>query len=156
MQKLTAERDPFVYCSTVTVAFPSMDGTRHTLPAGADAVALVQHSCLSKNNQVPQRKLRDRLNPLEFYDEDEFLLRYRCTKETVLELNRKTGSTVKNGSDRDAVFKLPVIWHFFIFSPPKPKILWHVIKKQFNSFQLFVWRKLFYLSLQCGAVYNVP
>uniref|UniRef100_A0A3B4X327 DDE Tnp4 domain-containing protein n=1 Tax=Seriola lalandi dorsalis TaxID=1841481 RepID=A0A3B4X327_SERLL len=53
-------------------------------------------------NPVPQRKLKDRLNPLEFYDEDEFLSRYPFTKETRLELNRRIGPTVKHRSDRNA------------------------------------------------------
>ena len=57
---------------------------------------------IEENDEVPRRKLRDRLNPLEFYDAEEFLVRYRFTKETVLELNRKTGPTVKHGSDRNA------------------------------------------------------
>uniref|UniRef100_A0A3B4V1M9 DDE Tnp4 domain-containing protein n=1 Tax=Seriola dumerili TaxID=41447 RepID=A0A3B4V1M9_SERDU len=53
-------------------------------------------------NRVPQRKLRDRLNPLEFYDKDEFLSRYSFTKETRLELGRWIGPTVKHRSDRNA------------------------------------------------------
>uniref|UniRef100_A0A3B4V1Z8 DDE Tnp4 domain-containing protein n=1 Tax=Seriola dumerili TaxID=41447 RepID=A0A3B4V1Z8_SERDU len=47
-------------------------------------------------------KLRDRLNPLEFYDKDEFLSRYSFTKETRLELGRWIGPTVKHRSDRNA------------------------------------------------------
>ncbi len=57
---------------------------------------------IEQNNQVPRRKLRDRLNPVEFYDAAEFLSTYRFSKETVLDLNRKTGPTVKRGSERNA------------------------------------------------------
>ncbi len=53
---------------------------------------------LEENNQIPRRKLRDRLNPIEFYDAAEFLSRYRFTKDTVIELNRKTGPTVRHSS----------------------------------------------------------
>uniref|UniRef100_A0A671MZD7 DDE Tnp4 domain-containing protein n=1 Tax=Sinocyclocheilus anshuiensis TaxID=1608454 RepID=A0A671MZD7_9TELE len=37
---------------------------------------------------VPRRKIRDRLNPVEFYDGDEFSKRYRFSKESVMRLNQ--------------------------------------------------------------------
>ncbi len=57
---------------------------------------------LEENNQIPQRKLRDRLNPIEFCDAAEFLSRYQFTKDTVIELNRKIGPTVRHSSGRNA------------------------------------------------------
>lgn len=44
---------------------------------------------VEENSKVPQRKLRDRLNPVEFYGAAEFLTRYQFSKETVVELTRK-------------------------------------------------------------------
>ncbi len=45
---------------------------------------------IEQNNQVPWRKLRDRI---EFYDAAEFLSGYLFSKETVMEPNRKIGPT---------------------------------------------------------------
>ena len=49
-----------------------------------------------------ERKFRDRHNSSEFYDAAEFLSRYWFSEEIVMDLNRKTGPTVKHGRERNA------------------------------------------------------
>lgn len=51
---------------------------------------------IKQNYDVPKRKLRERLSPIEFYDEAQFLVGYQFTKGTILEVNRKVGQTVKH------------------------------------------------------------
>lgn len=46
-------------------------------------------------------KLRDRLNPTEFYEAAALLSRYWFFKESVMGLNRKIGPTVTHGSETD-------------------------------------------------------
>ncbi len=55
----------------------------------------IKRACKTDNVQF-----RDRLNPLEFYDDDDnFLSRYHLTKETVVGLSRRRfAQTVKHGS----------------------------------------------------------
>ena len=55
-----------------------------------------------QNDRVPQRVIRDRLNPVEFYDNDEFSRRYHFSKDSVMQLERKVAPTIKHGSDRSA------------------------------------------------------
>lgn len=49
-----------------------------------------------------QKENREGFSALEINDEDSFLVRYRFTKETILELQRKVGQTVQHGSDINA------------------------------------------------------
>lgn len=64
---------------------------------------------IEQNNKFPRRELRDTLCSIEFYDAAEFLSRYWFSKETVMELNRKIGPTVKCGSERNSA--VPPILH---------------------------------------------
>uniref|UniRef100_A0A673ZYN2 DDE Tnp4 domain-containing protein n=1 Tax=Salmo trutta TaxID=8032 RepID=A0A673ZYN2_SALTR len=48
-----------------------------------------------QNDRVPQRIIRDRLIPVEFYDNDEFSRRYRFSKDSVMQLERKVGPNIK-------------------------------------------------------------
>lgn len=46
-----------------------------------------------------ERVIRDRTNPFTFYDDFDFLKRYRFTKETVLLLNDELGDTLERRKD---------------------------------------------------------
>ena len=61
---------------------------------------------LDLEERVLGRKIRDRLNPIEFYDNSEFSQRYRFTKESVIYLNRKVGPAIKHGSERNCAVPL--------------------------------------------------
>ena len=52
--------------------------------------------------RVPHRNIRDRLNPMQFYSNSEFLQRYRFTKESVIYLSGRIGPAIKHRSERNA------------------------------------------------------
>ncbi len=54
---------------------------------------------IGENERVPRRKIRDHLNPVEFYDGKEFSKRYRFSKESVMRLNKKIEPAIRHGSD---------------------------------------------------------
>ena len=62
--------------------------------------------------RFPRRKIRDRLNPIEFYDNSEFSHRYRFKKESVIYLNGKVGPAIKHGSERN--FAVPPLLQLLV------------------------------------------
>ena len=67
---------------------------------------------MALEERVPRRKIRDRLNPMEFYENSEFSQRYRFTKESVICLNGKVGPAIKHQSERN--FAVPPLQQLLI------------------------------------------
>lgn len=61
---------------------------------------------------VNRRKIKDKLNPIEFYANNELPQRYRFTKESVIYLNGKVGLAIKHGTERN--FAVPPLLQLLV------------------------------------------